>query len=67
MPIACYAEHLAGERLRLRGLVGKPDGSLLLRAEGEAPVADAGKLGIQVAEALLAQGAAGILAEVYGS
>ena len=68
VPIACYAEHLAGgERLRLRGLVGKPDGSLLLRAEGEAPVADAGKLGIQVAEALLAQGAAGILAEVYGS
>ena len=68
VPIACYAEHLAGgQRLRLRGLVGKPDGSLLLRAEGEAPVADAGKLGIQVAEALLAQGAAGILAEVYGS
>ena len=68
VPIACYAEHLAGgQRLRLRGLVGKPDGSLLLRAEGEAAVADAGKLGIQVAEALLAQGAAGILAEVYGS
>ena len=68
VPIACYAEHLAGgQRLRLRGLVGKPDGSLLLRAEGEAPVADAGKLGIQVAEALLAQGAGGILAEVYGS
>jgi len=68
VPIACYAEHLAGgERLRLRGLVGKPDGSLLLRAEGEAPVADAGNLGVQVAEALLAQGAAEILAEVYGS
>lgn len=68
VPIACYAEHLAGgERLRLRGLVGKPDGSQLLRAEGEAPVADAENLGIQVAEALLAQGAAGILAEVYGS
>ena len=68
VPIACYAEHLAGgQRLRLRGLVGKPDGSLLLRAEGEAAVADAGKLGIQVAEALLAQGAGGILAEVYGS
>ena len=33
----------------------------------EAAVADAGKLGIQVAEALLAQGAGGILAEVYGS
>jgi hydroxymethylbilane synthase len=68
VPIACYAEHLAGgERLWLRGLVGKPDGSLLLRAEGEAPVADAGKLGVEVAEDLLAQGAAEILAEVYGS
>jgi hydroxymethylbilane synthase len=68
VPIACYAEHLAGgTRLRLRGLVGKPDGSLLLRAEGEAPVAEAQELGIRVADALLAQGAAQILAEVYGS
>ncbi|MCP5189464.1 MAG: hydroxymethylbilane synthase [Pseudomonadales bacterium] len=68
VPIACYAEHQAGgERLWLRGLVGRPDGTQLLRAEGEAPVAEAEQLGIRVAEALLAQGAADILAEVYGS
>ena len=67
VPIACYAEHLAGsDRLWLRGLVGRPDGSVILRAEGEADVADAQQLGIRVAEQLLEQGAAEILAAVYG-
>jgi len=65
VPIACYAL-LEGEQLWLRGLVGQPDGGLLLRAEGRAPVADAEALGVQVAEALLAQGASAILAAVYG-
>ena len=67
VPIACYAEFLdQGETLRLRGLVGQPDGSRILRAEGEAPAAKARALGIRVAEDLLAQGAADILAAVYG-
>ena len=65
VPIACYAL-LEDEQLWLRGLVGQPDGGLLLRAEGRAPAADAEALGVQVAEALLAQGANGILAAVYG-
>ncbi|MBK3868880.1 hydroxymethylbilane synthase [Pseudomonas stutzeri] len=65
VPIACYAV-LEGEQLWLRGLVGQPDGTLLLRAEGRAPVADAEALGVQVAEALLAQGAEQILQAVYG-
>ena len=65
VPIACYAL-LEDEQLWLRGLVGQPDGGLLLRAEGRAPVADAEALGVQVAEALLAQGASAILAAVYG-
>ena len=65
VPIACYAL-LEGEELWLRGLVGQPDGGLLLRAEARAPRAAAEALGVQVAEALLAQGAARILAEVYG-
>jgi hydroxymethylbilane synthase len=65
VPIACYAQHLGDSgRLWLRGLVGKPDGSLILRAEGEADASDAHQLGVQVAEQLLAQGAADILAEV---
>jgi hydroxymethylbilane synthase len=67
VPIACYADYVSGgEQLLLRGLVGKPDGTLLLRAEAQAPVSDAEQLGIRVAEDLLAQGAAAILAEVYG-
>ncbi|PLW84154.1 hydroxymethylbilane synthase [Kineobactrum sediminis] len=67
VPIACYAElNAAGTELWLRGLVGRPDGTLVLRAERSAPVADAEALGIAVAEDLLQQGAAAILAEVYG-
>ena len=65
VPIACYAL-LEDEQLWLRGLVGQPDVGLLLRAEGRAPAADAEALGVQVAEALLAQGASAILAAVYG-
>jgi hydroxymethylbilane synthase len=66
VPIACYAQYVpGGEQLWLRGLVGKPDGSLLLRAEARAPTAEAEQLGIRVADDLLAQGAADILAEVY--
>ena len=47
-----------------RGLVGQPDGGLLLRAEGRG--SDAEALGVQVAEQLLAQGAEAILKAVYG-
>ncbi|RLA45626.1 MAG: hydroxymethylbilane synthase [Gammaproteobacteria bacterium] len=66
VPIACYAQYVpGGDQLWLRGLVGNPDGSLLLRAEARAPVAQAEQLGIRVADDLLAQGAADILAAVY--
>lgn len=64
VPIACYAL-LEGEQLWLRGLVGQPDGSQLLRAELRGSSAEAEQLGVQVAEALLAQGAASILQAVY--
>lgn len=63
VPIACYAL-LEDGQLWLRGLVGQPDGALLLRAEGRGSEAEA--LGVQVAEQLLAQGAGAILAAVYG-
>lgn len=65
VPIACYAV-LEGEQLWLRGLVGQPDGTLLLRAEGRAPAAEAEALGVQIAEELLDQGAEQILKAVYG-
>lgn len=64
VPIACYAV-LQGDNLWLRGLVGQPDGSLMLRAEATAPRQDAEALGIAVAEELLAQGAGEILAQMY--
>lgn len=66
VPIACYADYLpASDQLLLRGLVGKPDGSLLLRAEAQARDTEAAALGVGVANDLLAQGAADILADVY--
>ncbi|WP_339513853.1 hydroxymethylbilane synthase [Pseudomonas sp. RL_15y_Pfl2_60] len=65
VPIACYAI-IEGEQLWLRGLVGQPDGGLLLSAESRAPLADAEALGIAVAEDLLGQGAEAILKAVYG-
>jgi hydroxymethylbilane synthase len=72
VPIACFAEYLVGNTpgqestLRLRGLVGRPDGTEILRAEAIAADEEAEALGVQVAEALLAQGATAILKEVYG-
>ncbi|MDP9938802.1 hydroxymethylbilane synthase [Ectopseudomonas alcaliphila] len=65
VPIACYAL-LENDQLWLRGLVGQPDGGLLLRAEERAASSDAEALGVRVAEALLAQGADAILQAVYG-
>ncbi|MEH3021473.1 MAG: hydroxymethylbilane synthase [Pseudomonas oryzihabitans] len=66
VPIACYAVQ-DGELLWLRGLVGQPDGGLLLRAEARGPLNDPASLGVAVAEDLLAQGAQGILDAVYGA
>ncbi|HEX8541402.1 MAG TPA: hydroxymethylbilane synthase [Pseudomonas sp.] len=65
VPIACYAV-LEGDQIWLRGLVGDPSGAVLLHAEARAPQAQAQALGVQVADALLAQGAAKILKAVYG-
>src|SRR5690606_3745808 len=65
VPIACFAE-LEGDQLYLRGLVGDPDGSRLLRSEIRGPREQAEALGSQVAEALLEQGAEAILRAVYG-
>ncbi len=65
VPIACYAV-LEGEQIWLRGLVGQPDGTVLLRAEGRAPRAEAETLGVRIAEALLQQGAGKILQDIYG-
>ena len=65
VPIACYAIH-TDSGLWLRGLVGAPDGSLILRDDIRGPASDAESLGVALAERLLTAGAGKILAEVYG-
>ncbi|MFO7646971.1 MULTISPECIES: hydroxymethylbilane synthase [Halomonas] len=56
-----------GQTLWLRALVGTPDGTRVLRAEGRGSIHEPEALGIRVAEELLDQGAGEILAEVYGA
>jgi hydroxymethylbilane synthase len=65
VPIGGYAE-LRGEQLRLRGLVGAPDGSRIVRGEIEGAAAEAEALGHRLAQELLARGAGAILDKVYG-
>ena len=71
VPIAAYAQLQSdelcahGNAIALRGLVGAPDGSQILRAQQRGASADPETLGIAVAEQLLQQGAAAILDQVY--
>ena len=60
VPIAGFAE-LEGEQLRLRGLVGTPDGQRIIQGERTGIAAEAEALGWALGEELLARGAAGIL------
>ncbi|WP_373508522.1 hydroxymethylbilane synthase [Thiocapsa sp.] len=60
VPIAGHAL-IEGDRLVLKGLVGTPDGSRILRAESEGPREDWEAIGTRVADDLLAQGADEIL------
>ncbi len=64
-PVAGYSE-LADGVLEMRGLVGRPDGSDLIRAAISGPPGDAALLGRELAEDLLAQGADAILRELLG-
>jgi hydroxymethylbilane synthase len=61
VPIAGYAE-LKDGLLELRGRVIDPSGRRLIESVQAGPAEDAGKIGLKVAEDLLQQGAAGILA-----
>ncbi|MDX1796409.1 MAG: hydroxymethylbilane synthase [Hydrogenovibrio sp.] len=64
VPIGVFAE-LDGNRIHLKGLVAELDGSTVLTAEATGSIEDPETLGVQVAEALLAQGADKILSAVY--
>jgi hydroxymethylbilane synthase len=63
VPLGAYAE-TEGDRVRLRGFVGAPDGSRLVSGELEGRADDADALGTALAEQLKGRGAADILAEV---
>jgi hydroxymethylbilane synthase len=65
VPIGGYAV-LEGDQIWLRGLVGEPDGSLILRGEIRGPASEAEALGTQLADELLSRGADRILAALYG-
>jgi hydroxymethylbilane synthase len=62
-PVGGYAV-LDGDTVVLRGLVGRPDASEILRDEVRGLASSAGSLGQELAERLLARGADRILAEL---
>lgn len=64
VPIGGYAI-LEGNELYLRGLVGKPDGSEVVRGEVRGQPEDAETLGKALADHLLSRGADVILKDVY--
>jgi hydroxymethylbilane synthase len=66
VPIAGFAE-INHNELFMRGLVGKVDGSIIYRAERRGQLADAEKIGRQIAEDLLDQGADEILEALLAS
>ncbi|MDZ7842097.1 MAG: hydroxymethylbilane synthase [Gammaproteobacteria bacterium] len=65
VPIAAYADALSPDRLRLRALVGTPDGRTLLTAEDIDAPERADELGGRVGQSLIDQGARQILDAVY--
>jgi len=63
VPVAGFAE-LDGDVIRLRGLIGFPDGSALYTCEMHGCVVEPEALGIAVAEDLLRQGGGNVLASL---
>lgn len=67
VPIGVYAELEGEDEISIRGLVGSVNGDTILKASTRGKRSDAVKLGVAVAEDLLAQGAKAILDEVYAT
>lgn len=61
-PLAAHAIDRPDGGMRVVGMCGMPDGSRILRAEVGGPTSEAEVLGVRLAEDLLGQGAAEILA-----
>ncbi|HEY0738337.1 MAG TPA: hydroxymethylbilane synthase [Herpetosiphonaceae bacterium] len=60
VPIAAHAT-IAGDTVRLHGLIGTPDGAQVVGGEHIGTIADAAMVGVTLAETLLNQGGAAIL------
>jgi len=64
VPIAAHGT-TAGGVVHLAGLVGRPDGSMILRGGRSGPATDPEAIGVALAEELLSRGGKEILDEVY--
>src|SRR5512139_2075273 len=64
VPIAAHGT-VDGSNVTLAGLIGRPDGSEILRGSRSDSVADPEAIGVSLAEELLARGGKRILDEVY--
>ena len=64
MPVAAFAQ-AEGDRLHLRGLVGRADGTRTLRVRCSGPEDAPEELGEAAAEELLGQGAGDVIAQVH--
>ena len=66
VPIAAFGE-INGKKIKLRGLVGRIDGSEIIKYSLEGSVEKVEEIGEELAEKLLSMGAGEILSEVYDS
>jgi hydroxymethylbilane synthase len=67
VPIAAFAELDTAGRLRLRGLVARPDGQRVVRGEIEASASEAERAGSELARELRARGGEEILSVLRGT
>jgi hydroxymethylbilane synthase len=64
LPIAAYGA-TQGSTLTIKGLLGSPDGKVMIHDELTGPYKDADELGMTLAERLCAKGGQAILEEIY--
>jgi len=64
VPIAAHGT-VSGDMVALTGLIGKPDGSRILRGKRSGSASDPESIGVALAEELLSEGGREILDEVY--
>jgi hydroxymethylbilane synthase len=63
-PVAAHARPVGGGQVHLVALVGRPDGTEIIRGERRGPMTSARELGVDLADELLARGGASILRDL---